>query len=67
MARIDDFEKALEVGKEELSNKNPLHLCRLSGGQFIEKANEPNRIHIKFLNRMVTINWAGSHLLSRLR
>ena len=57
MARIDDFEKALEVGKEEISKKNPLHLCRVSGGQFIEKANEPNRIHIKFLNRMVTINW----------
>ena len=57
MARIDDYKKALEVGKEEISNKNPLHLCRISGGQFIEKANEPNSIQIKFLNRMVTISW----------
>jgi len=57
VARIDDFKKALEVGKEEISKKNPLHLCRLSGGQFIEKANEPNSIQIKFLNRMVTISW----------
>jgi len=57
VARIDDYKKALEVGKEEISNKNPLHLCRVSGGQFIEKANEPNSIHIKFLNRMVTISW----------
>jgi hypothetical protein len=57
MARIDDFKKALEVGKEEISKKNPLHLCRLSGGQFIEKANEPDSMQIKFLNRMVTISW----------
>ena len=57
MARIDDFKKALEIGKEEISKKNPLHLCRLSGGQFIEKANEPNSIQIKFLNRMVTMSW----------
>jgi len=57
LARIDDFKKALEIGKEEISKKNPLHLCRLSGGQFIEKANEPNSIQIKFLNRMVTMSW----------
>ena len=57
MARIDDYKKALEIGKEEISKKNPLHLCRVSGGQFIEKANEPNSIQIKFLNRMVTISW----------
>lgn len=57
MARIDDYKKALEIGKEEISKKNPLHLCRVSGGQFIEKANEPNSIQIKFLNRMVNISW----------
>jgi hypothetical protein len=57
MPRIDDYKKALEIGKEEISKKNPLHLCRVSGCQFIEKANEPNSIQIKFLNRMVTISW----------
>jgi hypothetical protein len=57
VARIDDYKKALEIGKGEISKKNPLHLCRVSGGQFIEKANEPNSIQIKFLNRMVTISW----------
>ena len=57
MARIDDFKKALEIGKEEVRKKNPLHLCRLSGSHFIEKTNEPNSIHIKFLNRMVTVSW----------
>jgi len=57
MARIDDYKKALEIGKEEISNKNPLHLCRLSSGQFIEKANKPDSIQIVFLNRMVNISW----------
>ena len=57
MARIDDYKKALEIGKEEISNKNPLHLCRLSGGQFIEKANKPDSIQIMFLNLMVNISW----------
>jgi len=57
MARIDDYKKALEIVKEEISKKNPLHLCRVSGGQFIEKANELDSIQIKFLNRMVTISW----------
>ena len=47
----------MEIGKEEIRKKNPLHLCRLSGGQFIEKANEPNSIQIKFLNRMISISW----------
>ena len=57
MARIDDFKKALEIGKEEISKKNPLHLCRLSGGQFIEKTNEQSSIRIKFLNRVISISW----------
>ena len=57
MARIDDYKKAMEIGKEEIRKKNPLHLCRVSGGQFIEKANEPNSIQIKFLNRMISISW----------
>lgn len=57
MARIDDYKKALEIGKEEISKKNPLHLCRLSGGEFVEKANNPDNIQIMFLNRMVNISW----------
>lgn len=57
MARIDDYKKALEIGKEEISKKNPRHLCRLSGGQFIEKANKPDSIQIMFLNRLISISW----------
>jgi len=57
MARIDDFKKALEIGKEELRNKNPLHLCRLSGGRFVENKDGPDLIKIMFLNRMISISW----------
>lgn len=57
MARIDDFKQALEIGKGELSNKNPLHLCRLSGGQFVENKDGPDLIKIMFLNRMISISW----------
>ncbi len=57
MARIDDYKKALEIGKEKISKRNPLHLSRLSGGKFVEKADKPDSIQIKFLNRMVNISW----------
>ncbi len=57
MARIDDYNKALEIAKEELSNRNPLHVCRLSGAQFIEKEGLPSSIRLTFLNRMITVSW----------
>ena len=57
MARIDDYKKALEIGKEELSNKNTLHVCRLSGGQFVENKDGQNLIKITFLNRIISISW----------
>ena len=37
MARIDDYKMALEIATKELSNRNPLHFCRIGGAQFIEK------------------------------
>ena len=57
MARIDDYAKALEIAKEELSSQNPLHFCRLSGALFIEKKDEPTIIRLTFLNRIITISW----------
>ncbi|RLB27715.1 MAG: hypothetical protein DRG66_04960 [Deltaproteobacteria bacterium] len=57
MARIDDYAKALEIAKEELSSRNPLHFCRLSGALFIEKKDEPTIIRLTFLNRIITISW----------
>ena len=57
MARIDDYKMALEIATKELSNRNPLHFCRLSGAQFIEKEGGSNIIRLKFLNRMINITW----------
>ena len=57
MARIDDYNKALEIAKEELSNRNPLHVCRLSGALCIEKEGLPSSIRLTFLNRMITVSW----------
>lgn len=57
MARIDDYKMALEIATKELSNRNPLHFCRLSGAQFTEKEGGSNIIRLKFLNRMINITW----------
>lgn len=57
MARIDDYKTALEIVKKELSNRNPLHFCRLSDAQFIEKEGGSALIKLKFLNRIINITW----------
>jgi hypothetical protein len=57
VAKIDDYKKALELAKEELRNRNPLHVCRLSGGLCIEKDAQPAEIRLAFLHRIVTISW----------
>lgn len=57
MARTDDYNKALGLAKEELRDRNPLHVCRLSGGLCIEKEGQPTGIRLMFLHRMVTISW----------
>ena len=57
MARVEDYNKAFDLAKEELSNRNPVHVCRLSGAHFIEKKGEPSNIRLTFLNEIVTIRW----------
>lgn len=56
MARIDDYTMALEVAKNELSNRNPHYVCQLSDAVFIEERGSTN-IRLPFLNRMITISW----------
>jgi len=56
VARIDDYNTALELAKKELSNRNPLHFCRL-GGAFYREEGGSNIIRLTFLNRMITISW----------
>jgi hypothetical protein len=57
MARADDYHRAYEIAKEELQNRNPLHVCRASGALCIEKDNQSTGIRLMFLNRPVTISW----------
>ena len=56
MARIDDHNLALDIAKKELSTRNPLHLCRLSGALCIEEGGS-TIIRLRFLNRTITISW----------
>lgn len=56
MARVYDHNMALEIAKKELSNRNPLDFCRLSGAPCIEEGGS-TIIKLTFLNRMITISW----------
>jgi hypothetical protein len=57
VARIDDYRRSLELAREELKTRNPLHVCRLSGALFSEKKGEPPSITLPFLNQEVFISW----------
>jgi len=56
VARIDDYNAALEIAKKELSSRNPLQFCRSSGTLFVEEGGS-TIIRLRFLNRMITISW----------
>ncbi len=47
---------ALEIAKKELSKRNSLHFCRLSGALCIQEGGS-TIIRLMFLNRMITISW----------
>ncbi len=47
---------ALEMARKELSNRNPLHVCRLSGALCVQEGHSTS-IRLRFLNRMITISW----------
>jgi hypothetical protein len=57
MARVDDYRMALEMTEREIRERNPLHLCRLSGGLFTRQEADAAVIELQFLNRMITITW----------
>jgi hypothetical protein len=56
VAKIDDYNQALDIAKKELSARNPLHLCRLSGALCVEEGGS-TIIRLRFLNRTITIRW----------
>ncbi len=57
MARIDDYIKAVALGKEELIGKDPKQIARRSGAVFVAAENGKDRISIDFLNRKIDISW----------
>jgi hypothetical protein len=57
MARVDDYRMALEITEREIRERNPLHLCRLSGALFTGQGGDAAVIELRFLNRMITITW----------
>jgi hypothetical protein len=59
MARIDDYIKAVALGKEELIGKDPKQIARRSGAVLVEAKNGKDTISIDFLNRKVAISWPG--------
>jgi len=59
MARVDDYIKAVALGKEELIGKDPKQIARRSGAVFVEEKNGKGTISMDFLNRKIVISWPG--------
>ena len=57
MPRLDDYKKAVELGKKELKGKNPKRLGDLSGAEFEADSNSNAVLTMDFLNRKVSIAW----------
>jgi hypothetical protein len=57
MPRIDDYKKAVELGKKELHDKNPKRIGGLSGAEFEADSNGNAVLTMDFLNRKVSITW----------
>jgi len=56
VARIDDYNAALEVAEKELSNRNLLDFCRLSGALCSQEGGS-TIIKLTVLSRVITISW----------
>ena len=57
MARIDDYIKAVELGKKELTGEDPKKIASRSGAEYIEETNGKIGFSINFLNKQVLISW----------
>ena len=57
MARIDDYNNAVALAKEELRKKDPGRIASLSYGTIVEEGGEHPVLAIPFLNRKVSIRW----------
>jgi len=57
MARIDDYTKAVELGKKDLDGKNPNRIADLSGAAFETDSEDRAVFTLDFLNKKVAITW----------
>jgi hypothetical protein len=57
MPRIDDYKKAVELGKRELKDKNPKRIADLSGAGFETNSDGNAILTLSFLGRQVSITW----------
>ena len=57
MARIDDYQQALELVKKELSGKNPDLVAGFSGAEVHKAGDGKTALLLNFLNQDITISW----------
>ena len=57
MARVDDYIKAVALGKEALAGKDPERIAKRSGAIFFTTEDGKDGISIDFLNRKIDISW----------
>lgn len=57
MARVDDYIKAVEIGKNELMGKDPERIARQSGATYTQGEHGHAVLSIDFLNKIIEISW----------
>ena len=57
MAKIDDYRKAIELGKKDLEGKTPEQIAQQSGADFALNPRGGATLTLDFLHRKVAITW----------
>ncbi|MFC1884814.1 DUF3786 domain-containing protein [Thermodesulfobacteriota bacterium] len=65
MARIDDYETAVNLGKEALRDKNPKRVADLSGSQYGPQSHGGAVLELKFLNKDIEVSWPDLEFSSK--
>jgi Domain of unknown function (DUF3786) len=57
VARVDDYIKAVEIGKNELKGNDPEQIAMRSGAAYIQGDHGNGVLSIDFLNKTIDISW----------
>ncbi len=57
MARVDDYIKAVEIGKNELMGNDPEQIAKRSGATYVQGDHGNGVFSIDFLNKTIDISW----------